>query len=912
MSRLYQQAVLSILPILGAITLQAPLVPIYEQSPGGPQSPGDRLLVGSYVPPNWQVEDLVARGVSFFHGQTDELAPPDGGDGKFDPGLLAAQKEAVEKAGARWGLTIHTLFPRFEDSLIVGEGTVKLGTSERVPAWSPWDLDRTRWSANQYGWVNRRLPGLHHVALGVFGEYGDASFFTGLAAQDPAQAARWRTKVRVDPPTLGFWAGDPKALASWQDRLIESHGSIENAYRDWGMEVPDPVRVPTPFAAPYPYAARTEFMAWYRSAIPQLASRLSSVAREIFVGLPILIPIGPPHDMPELGVDAYRVLSAVQGKADGAIVTNAGYYDFAANWVLSLGRIRAASRATGSSLWVSSPSPGTTADAEQRLFEVYALGARAFVEWPQTLRMAGNPVERNFSLLQWYPPECDVALLYPSTSQALRPGQPAPRLFYRGATDLRDYADFDVLEESAVASGALARYRVAVLYEGTVWTPEALNELYRWVQSGGVVVAYDFGKMATPDGDTTVYQELFGFASSLGRAEPTERWVGSLPPAYRVVLPGGLDKEVLLGFWGAASSEGRGAYDGAQLRLPIQEAADTIVALRFGPIQSAATMTVLAGEQQVASVSLTPGLKRFQFTIPATAISRNIIEITLQMEGNVPVPITTIEVRPASQPDAEVAELSGRYDAPIRTEDVRAWSRRVGNGLAIFFPGRRQLWKEYSSVVRHAIYRLSAIEGGRKDAPLLDDRADGVYVVKAGPIVAALNGTPEEQSVTVGPGRSVPVPAGQARLIWTGEPETQILLQAEDFAGESFRVQASPDGIPFDRPNVVRVEAGEKFEVRLEVPKPGRYRLFLRTFRGGQLYPVGVTLSDGTTLPPPQVQQDGFTYRIGDFALEQGTLTLTVQAAREFLFDFVALTDNMRIAGYRVRTSSNPSNGTGS
>jgi hypothetical protein len=880
-------------------------VPIYEANVRGPEAPGDRLLIGSYVPANWQVQDLVSRGVTFFHSQTDELAPPDGGDGRFDPGLLAAQKEAVERAGAGWGLAIHTLFPRFEDSLIVGEGTVKLGTGERIPAWSPWDTERTRWSATQYGWVNRRLPRLHHVVLGIFGEYGDASFFTGLAAQDPAQAARWRTKVRVDPPTPGFWTGDPKALASWEDRLIESHGSIEGAYRDWGMEAPSPLRTPTPFAAPYPYTARVEFLSWYRNAIPQVASRLAGVAREIFVGVPILIPIGPPNDMPELGADAYRILSAVQGKVDGAVVTNAGYYDFAGNWAISLGRIRAASRATGVPLWLSSPSPGSGSDAEQRFFELFALGALAFIEWPQTLRAAGNPVERSYSLLQWYPPECDVALLYPSTSQALRPGQPTPRLFYRGATDLRDYADFDVLEESAVAAGALTGYRVAVLFEGTVWSREALDALYRWVQSGGVVVAYDFGKMATPEGDTTVYQDLFGFASNLTRAEPTEHWLGDLPSAYRVALPGALDKEVLLGFWGGDEAEGRLAYDGAQLRLPVKEAGDTIVAFRFGPIQGSSTLTVLGGDQQLASVSLSPGLRRFQFTVPASAISRNIIEISMQLEGGAPAPITGIEVRPAAEPEAELSDLAGRFDAPIRPEDVRAWTRKVGNGLAIFFPGRRQLWKEYSSVVRHAIYRLSSIEAGRKDAPRLDDRADGVYVVKAGPLVAALNGTSSEQSLSLGASGSWKIPPGQAQLIWTGEPETRVLVQAESFAGQEFRVQASPEGIPFDQPNVVRVEAGEKFEMRIEIPKRGKYRLFLRTIRAGQLYPVEVTLGDGTTLPPAQVQQDGFTYRVGDFTWEAGTLSLTVSAPKEFLFDFVVLTDDLRIAGFRARYGSN-------
>lgn len=881
---------------------QALLEPVYDVSKRWARAPGDRIGIGSYVPPNWEVRDLVEAGVSFFHAQTDELGPPDGGTGRFDPGLLLSQKETVERLGAKWGLAVHTLFPSFDESLIVGEGTVRLDTSERIPAWSPWDLDRTRWSANKYGWVNRRFPNLNHVVLGIFGEYGDASFFTGLAAHDAAQAALWRAKVRVDPPGVAFWSGDPKARASWQAALIRRHGSLEQAYADWGMEVPDPLSEPYPVTPVYPYAARAEYMDWYRSAIPSLAGRLAGVAREIFRDTPILVPVGPPNDMPELGFDAFSLFSAVRGSADGVVATNLGYYDFAANWALSLGRIRAAARANDVPIWATSPAPGNEFDANQRLFEAVSLGARAFVEWPQALRSPSSAVLQNRVALRWFPPTCDVAVLYPSTAQGFRLGQPAPRLLYRGAAELRDFADFDVLDESAVIGGALSSYRVAVLFEGTVWSEAALRALREWVRGGGVVVAYDFGKMATPNGDTTVYQDLFGFAQNLAPAAPSERWVGELPEAYSLALGSSLDTELLLGFWGSAQRPGRVAYNGAQLRLPVSTEGDVVVAFRFAPDQAATgNMTISTGNREVASVSLSGGLRRFQFTVGASLVERGIVELEVSMDADRSVAIESVEVRPASKPDAEPGALSGRFEAPVSVSDVRAWSQRVGRGLAVFFPGKRQLWKQYTSVVRHLIYRLSQVDPGRPDAPLMDDRADGVYVTLAGDLIAALNTGADPRSVRLGDNSAGVVPPGRCALFYLGQPEHRVVVQAEESpSATGLRIQASPSGTPSDRPNMVRVDAGEEFEVTLQVPKDGKYRLFLRTVRNGALYPVECSVGETVVVPPPLIEKvEAFTYRVGEFSLPAGEVRLRVRADREFLFDFIVLTDEADVVGFR-------------
>ena len=882
------------------------LVPRYALPSAFNAVTGERIRIASFVPPSWNVQDLIAEGISLFVVETDELGPPDSQEGRFEWKLIAAQRKTIEAQGADWGIGAYTTFPGSDISADIGEGAVHLQNGLSVPAWSPWNPERIRWSAVKLGALNRQFPKLSFVSVGVFGEYGDASLFTGIAEQDTNQVALWESKLGVSPPKPGFWSGDLLAKESWRRWLVAKYGSVPAAYRAWGMTPDDPGMLPIPVDASHPYVARLDYMDWYRSAIPSLVSGLSDIANEIFKESPILLPVGPPTDLPYFGFDAFRVAQAAKEKADALKVTNVGFYDFAGNWAMSLGRIRGAARAAGIPIWTEAPAIGTPLDFQERLFEALSLGSRGHIDWPQALRSNIAELGRIMPSLSYLAPVCDVAVLTPTSSHVLRPWQPIPRLLFRGLVELRDYSDFDVLEESAVQAGALASYRVLALFEGTVWNPRTLTVLRNWVESGGVLLAYDFGKMGDARGDTAVYRELFGFAAQLPRAAPTDRWEGEVPPSYKVDIGVPGDSEFLLGFWGPSAGGVRTVSNGAEIRLPAKRRTDLIVTVLFGEApQPVKQLDFLVNGETAAGISLEGGIRQLRFAVDGSKVTGDTIRLGFAGLGTgESVALDAIIIAEA---DAEgpPAALAGRFEAPVPIETVRStWSRPYGKGRAIFFPGRRDQWKQYINVIRHAIYRLSQIETGRDDAKLLDDKKDGVYITDLGVRLAAFNTSATDVTRRLPVGQEgaadVLLPKGKLTVISQEPPNTRLLIECETVeGGERFRKVELRDAGPGTGKTTVRVPAVETLSFNVNVPEDGRYRVYARTLTGGRANPVRFKVGGVESLPSGAGGGVSDLYLVGEFMLTEGEVLLELSSDRSFLADLVLLTDEPNVIGFR-------------
>jgi hypothetical protein len=857
------------------------LLPIYAEPKAFVSQPGERIRLGAYMPPQERLEELVAMGVKLFVGETDRLAPPDQGTGPYAIENLAAQKAAAAKAGAKWGLDLYSAFTTFDDSVQVGEGTVEVRSKEKVPAWSPWNPERIRFSANRYGRINRAIEGLAFVSAGMFGEFGDASMFSGLTAYSPELAARWENTLRVEAPTPGFWSGDPLALASWRRALEARHGSVGKAYEAWGMTPADTEALPIPLDASYPYVARLEYQDWYRSALPAMGAALADVGVNVFKNTPVLVPVGPPNDLPELGLDVFRLAESVSANASALKVTNLGLYDFAENWAMSLAKIRGAARAAGVPVIAAGPF-GPADEFGERLFEALAVGATAFIDAPGAY--LGNPA----ALADLTPglvhelPRVDVAILHPTSSHILAPGRPTPPATYRGAVELRDYADFDILEESAVAAGGLNGYRVAVLFEGTIWRQETLEALRTWVNEGGTVVAYDFGKMADPRGNTSVYQELFGFASALQAAPDSLRWKGEVPAAYAISPAEATAEPFLLSGWSEADSASRRVLSGGMLRLPIREDGGVVtVTLAKAPIGG--RVEFRSNGRLLAGVGSDGGVKQVQFAVDGAMARNGVLSITVGgFDSTADVRIGRIEV--STQDSGQAVRLVGSFEAPISLDTVKAWTNKQGKGAAIFAPMRQSAREQYLAVVRHAIYSLSALAPEKRDAPKHDDVADGIYVVDLGERLAIFNSHAKDDE-------------RELRFLEKNERPAPIIVQAESFATETAKAEASPAAHPPGESNSVRVKENTAFEVVLTVPETRTYRLYARTLRNGEPVPVRFKVGEVEAAPVSAGVSD--VYLVGEFTLEEGENRIQMISDKTFLADLVIASSEPGVVGFR-------------
>jgi hypothetical protein len=101
-----------------------------------------------------------------------------------------------------------------------------------------------------------------------------------------------------------------------------------------------------------------------------------------------------------------------------------------------------------------------------------------------------------------------VAVLFPQTALSLKWGG-----FYEKVMLLRDALDFDLVDESMIRDGALAHYKVLVILDGKVIEREDIAGILAWVRAGGIIVACNFGGVATVEADSSQFSEIFDVAS---------------------------------------------------------------------------------------------------------------------------------------------------------------------------------------------------------------------------------------------------------------------------------------------------------------------------------------------------------------------------------------------------------------
>ncbi len=849
------------------------------------------------------IGDLLDLGVKYYFSQTDPWTAPDDPKSRYPVTSLLAQHRAIERQGGRWGLVVHTAFPAYEESLIVKEGSVEWLSGERVPIWSPWDPDRLPWVAKKLAFLRGRVSALEALGVGILSEYGDASFFTGGVRRDAQQGSQWVKRFGMDPPLPGFWCGEPLAQTSWQAFLKAKYGDVEEAYRVWGMEASP--RVPKPIGRGYPLPARLDFLDWYRSALPGLVSNITKVAREVFPEVPLMVPISPSGDSARLGVDVYSLVRAASGEGAIVKVGTVGYYPFALNWALSLGRVRASLQATGAYAWTEAPFVGEPGGIRQRLAESLALGAGGHIDWPQAYR--DNKESLLFQLpLSVTKPVCSVAVIYPSSWAMLQGANPAPPGVLRILVPLRDYMDFDVLEESAVLQGALERYRVGVLVGGTIWKRETLKAIRDWVFKGGVLFGYDFGKMEDPTGDVSVHQELFGYASNLTPAQPRFMWVGEIPPHYQVLLGTEGDEELLSGRWGPGESGGRLAYESAFIRLPVEAGSGVVVSVQFAEGQEVSQNLVLrVGGSVVAEVEPGKELGVLEFPVGPELTERGWLDISFEgLEGSGRVRVSKVTIRRPGAGDPP-AVLSGYFEDPINPEVVKnSWSRKFGKGLVIFMPGKGELWQKYISLVCYGVSHLFELDPGRYNIRVLDGARNRVYATECSEWVLYYNDSSREVSLQ---GINLDGVSGEVKV-----PPKQFVMVPRRPAYEVFLTWGEPsEGAPSVRVSQRggqrvnwdargrKVRASEPLRFRVNLPSPGRYRVFMRTLVGDQLVGVRVQMGEASA-PATEMEKRGAFLFVGEFDFPKGEMEGEVSADFDFVLEGFVLTGDLRVLGYRL------------
>ncbi len=201
-------------------------------------------------------------------------------------------------------------------------------------------------------------------------------------------------------------------------------------------------------------------------------------------------------------------------------------------------------------------------------------GSTGYFDWASNAVNNRDVYYRYGKFLRVEKPVVDVAMFYPAEAQRLRVTQPTAQTFTRACAYLRDVGNFDIVDDRMVRDGCLSGYRVLVLWEGLLAEPETLAKIKAWVEEGGVLLAYDFGKVRTFAGDDSWFQDLFGYYKELAPARVTERYAGNMPPQYRISVGKPEQADYLGDTWQDAEKDEDGntfrwTGDKATVRLPV-------------------------------------------------------------------------------------------------------------------------------------------------------------------------------------------------------------------------------------------------------------------------------------------------------------------------------------------------------
>jgi len=331
----------------------------------------------------------------------------------------------IERAGLKMSLRPSVMVP---PDWLARRGAIQLAASQRgnlgCPFISPWD------------------PVVSALTSGIYAESA-----VGLGDRVCA----------VAPDVWNPWSDD---IWAFDDYARSAHVT------EFGIEPPS-------LESSEPRAI-LRFSNWYHDRITFLTVRACSEARKSFPKLDI-----SPRVAPGQGVDISAITrEASKLKCGVRAVTS---------HIVDILRVSTAARHYGAPLSLEIPGVLDRPSAARTLFLAASEGVDTIC-WNAADILSSSDIYSNVRRVHSAKrAEKEIAVFYP-TSWLRSSLSTSPARLREAATELRDYTDFDVVDERLIQDGALSLYRVLVLVDGNLMDRSAYDVVSAWVEKGGVLV----------------------------------------------------------------------------------------------------------------------------------------------------------------------------------------------------------------------------------------------------------------------------------------------------------------------------------------------------------------------------------------------------------------------------------------
>ncbi|MEW6741578.1 MAG: hypothetical protein AB1486_02370 [Planctomycetota bacterium] len=471
-----------------------------------------------------------------------------------------AQRRGMRYAVYPW---VHAVPPwALEERAFVPFRCVEHDRPTYAPSiWSPF----TRWAYRRVYSILRRELGTWLSALYLAGpaDYGEVGYPTGMAD--------W---VVPYPEGLqhgheGFWCGDDHARRDFVRFLLRRYATRAEIEEAWGMSVPAEGPIPYPICAECA-VGRHDFQRWYTGRLTRFFRWLVRMARGTFSGLPLELRLGHGAELLAFGQDVQDLLGLCKDLRVGVRSTQAslGY--------LQQKRIATPCHFFGVPLATESIVERSRLELVERVFKDVSCRTEALFEFPEHLQRASDLLPALARLLRGDRPRVDVALFFPTSEHRVQPHHGFPPALLSAAEVLRDYFDYDVLDELAIREGALQGCRVLIMVDGGVIDPRVVAAVRSWIEDGGALLVAGSRPLTSLSGEARADRDLLGDLRSRG-ALLRRHLTGEPEPVMSLDLGTGGDDYWLSGewhgpesahlFWGGELDGRRCRWTGARARI---------------------------------------------------------------------------------------------------------------------------------------------------------------------------------------------------------------------------------------------------------------------------------------------------------------------------------------------------------
>ncbi len=346
---------------------------------------------------------------------------------------------------------------------------------------------------------------IESVLLGIQGDFGEAIF--------PVTGGGWTFLVPGEYHDHGgYWCNDPYALVDFQNSMRKKYGRISRLNKAWNTQHKSysDVMVPAQNAVQIsqlmadaqsnqPGARRRwlDFVEWYRASMTNWSEWWIKTTRKYFPKTPIYLCTG--GDAPPEHGSQFAEQCRVAAKYNAGVrITNEGSYypgNFAiTRWVASAGK------QYGADFGFEPAGAEDEKGIVARIYNATASGANQLHDYSTNVTSTQARIQAQQQNLKWLfhapKPQVPVALWYPNVHMTINWGG-----YLEVAQKLRDYTDYDYLDESMLRNGGLKSHKILVIAHGSIIERKDAEIIAKWSAQGGRVIVKDVPAFESVEGD---------------------------------------------------------------------------------------------------------------------------------------------------------------------------------------------------------------------------------------------------------------------------------------------------------------------------------------------------------------------------------------------------------------------------